>query len=80
MAEKAEVLLAGSGWLPEALRTKGCDLTNMSTNDAICSSEPETPAGGAQSAMIGGESAIDPSDDLTDTEEASDPVHAAAAE
>lgn len=80
MAEKAEALLAGSGWVPEPLRTRGRDLTDVGTNAEICSSEPEAPAGGEQSAAIDGESVIELSADLTDTEVASDPVHAAAAE
>jgi ParB family chromosome partitioning protein len=80
MAEKAEVLLAGSGWLPEPLRTRGRDLAVVGTSAEICASEPDSPADGVQSAMIDGESAIDRSGDPTDTEAASDPVHAAAAE
>lgn len=80
MAEKAEVLLSGSGWLPEPLWTRGRDLTVVETNVEIRSSEPEAPAEGEPSAMIGGESAIDLSGDPTDTEVASDPVHATAAE
>ncbi len=43
MAGKAEALLAGSGWLPEPLRTRGRDLTGVSTTAEICPSEPEMP-------------------------------------
>ena len=35
MAEQAETLLAGSGWLPEPLRTPGRDVPNAVESDAI---------------------------------------------
>ena len=57
MAEKAQALLAGSGWLPEPLRTPGHALPNA---DEAIDAEPETatePAG-EETAANGGESAV----------------------
>ena len=57
MAEKAEVLLAGSGWLPEPLRTPGRPIASSSSaseEDAISvadSAGVETAADGYETAM-----------------------------
>ena len=54
MAAEAEVLLAGSGWLPEPLRTPGRTL--FAVAPAI---EPETSTAEAEAAAIDGEPAVD---------------------
>ncbi len=54
MAEKAEALLAGSGWLPEPLRTPGRVVASPSS-DAGATDEPvgvETAAAGCETAMV----------------------------
>ncbi len=57
MADKAEALLAGSGWLPEALRTPGCAVAfahDGPTAPADASIDPageETAADGGEPAM-----------------------------
>jgi ParB family chromosome partitioning protein len=64
MAEKAEVLLAGSGWLPEPLRTPGRFIASSSSaldEDAISvadSSGVETTAVGCETAMVETEASI----------------------
>jgi len=80
MAEKAQELLAGSGWLPEPLRTRGRDLVVATGNAEIEAVEPGKPVVGAQSAASDGESAIDIAGAQTETGEAPDPAHAVAAE
>jgi len=78
MAGKAEELLAGSGWLPEPLRTPGRVITPVpvaSEPDADSTVEPhgeETAAPGYETAMAD----IEPvAEDETD---AADPLAAAA--
>ena len=57
MAEKAEVLLAGSGWLPEPLRTPGrampiaVEVTEAEVADIIEPAGEETAADGGEPAM-----------------------------
>ncbi len=57
MAEKAQVLLAGSGWLPEPLRTPGrampiaVEVTEAETTDIIGPAGEETAANGGEPAM-----------------------------
>ena len=57
MAEKAEVLLAGSGWLPEPLRTPGpampiaVEVTEAEVADIIEPASEETAADGGEPAM-----------------------------
>jgi ParB family chromosome partitioning protein len=57
MAEKAEVLLAGSGWLPEPLRTPGCPIASSSSASqevaipVADSTGVETTADGYETAM-----------------------------
>jgi ParB family chromosome partitioning protein len=80
MAEKALELLAGSGWLPEPLRTQGSEVAIATGNVEIEAVEPGTPVDGEQSAASGEESAIDIARGQTETGEASDPAHAVAAE
>jgi ParB family chromosome partitioning protein len=64
MAEKAEVLLAGSGWLPEPLRTPGRFIASLSSaldEDAISVADSggvETTAVGCETAMVETEASI----------------------
>jgi len=57
MAEKAEVLLAGSGWLPEPLRTPGrampiaVEVIEAEVADIIEPAGEETAANGGEPAM-----------------------------
>src|SRR3546814_7218187 len=53
MAEQAETLLAGSGWLPEPLRTPGRGVPNAIESDIIDPAEA-----GAETAAAGGEKAV----------------------
>ena len=80
MAEKAQELLAGSGWLPEPLRTRGSEVAVATGNAEIETVEPGMPVDGEQSAASDGESAIDIAGGQTETGEAPDPAHAVAAE
>ncbi len=96
MAEKAETLLAGSGWLPEPLRTPGRELpvaSEAQIGEAQASEAEISPAAdvadtdgtGAnlsteESASPGGESAIDPEADEADTATAPAEAEAIAAE
>lgn len=74
MAAAAEELLAGSSWVPEPLRTPG---------QVFATAEPEmaeAPEGEAQTAADGGEPAIAPAASVADTDAASAPTQAVAAE
>lgn len=74
MATAAEELLAGTGWVPEPLRTPG---------QVFAAVEPETeatPEGEAESAADGGEPAIASAPPTDDTEAAAIPTAAIAAE
>ncbi|MDX2204015.1 MAG: ParB N-terminal domain-containing protein, partial [Hyphomicrobiaceae bacterium] len=74
MATAAEELLAGTGWVPEPLRTPG---------QVFAVVEPETEAareGEAESAAEGGEPAIASASPAEDTEAAAIPTAAIAAE
>ena len=76
MAAEAEQLLAGSGWLPEPLRTPN---RTPSTNGIEQTGEdPEATV--AKSAAIGGETAIDPTTDEVDTTDQPADPHTIAAE
>jgi ParB family transcriptional regulator, chromosome partitioning protein len=57
MAEQAEGLLAGSGWLPEPLRTPG-QATEVSSPVSEVSEGPSTGSVGEESAVTGYETAI----------------------
>jgi ParB family transcriptional regulator, chromosome partitioning protein len=59
MAEKAQALLAGSGWLPEPLRTPGRAIAapgqnedEMESDDGLDSAGVETAANGCETAMV----------------------------
>ncbi len=74
MATAAEELLAGTGWVPEPLRTPG---------QVFAAVEPETeatPEGEAESAAEGGEPAIASAPPAEDTDAAAIPTAAIAAE
>ncbi len=63
MAEKAQELLAGSGWLPEPLRTPGRTLPavveTVDVEPSGTEPEPSTEPAGEEMAADGGETAID---------------------
>src|SRR5207245_6294328 len=79
MAERAQELLAGSGWLPEPLRTPGRNITPIALT-------PEAPSNtliessGEQSAPSGCETAVADSGRSADAEPAEADPHAVAAE
>jgi ParB family chromosome partitioning protein len=58
MAAKAEELLAGSGWLPEPLRTPGRVLPKPVEVAASDTPESPTTATGEETAANGGETAM----------------------
>ena len=73
MAAEAETLLAGSGWLPEPLRTPGRTLF------AVASAAPETVPTAEEPAVIDGDPVVDdPTDHVEDDQV--DEYHAIAAE
>jgi ParB family chromosome partitioning protein len=77
MAERAQELLAGSGWLPEPLRTPGRAISSPAPDT---SSDSPTASEGEESATVGCETAIaDPERSPEDEPAAIDP-HAVAAE
>jgi ParB family transcriptional regulator, chromosome partitioning protein len=84
MAEKAETLLAGSGWLPEPLRTPGRTLPPVvETTDVEVSPidpDPATEPAGEETAADGGATAIDEPDTPVEDEPAEIETHAIAAE
>lgn len=56
MAERAEALLAGSGWLPEPLRTPGCAMPNAADAEPMEAEEsaaPEAEAGTKSEPQVG---------------------------
>jgi ParB family chromosome partitioning protein len=66
MATEAETLLAGTGWLPEPLRTPKEPRAEQMPEELV----------GEEAAESGGDSAMGEEDDLTDTDEASSSVAA----
>jgi len=78
MAEKAEELLAGSGWLPEPLRTLGWAITTASPTPELPSESP-AQSGGEESAATGGETAMAESNVPTEHEPVATDPHAVAA-
>ena len=79
MAEKAEALLAGSGWLPEPLRTSGRAIT-----PASLASEQETISTiesiGAETAADGYETVMVETESSTEDEPVTAELHVTAAE
>ena len=71
MAERAQALLAGTGWLPEPLRTPGRELPSpvegaAESVDVTDTAEPELTV--EETAVDGGEPAMGEEDDLADDE------------
>ena len=58
MAEKAQELLVGSGWLPEPLRTPGRTRTYAIESTPVEPLEPFDEQAGEETALNGGESAM----------------------
>ena len=75
MAEKAEVLLAGSGWLPEPLRTPGRALPT-----SVEVIETDAPDVVEKTAVDGGEPAIAEAEAVKEDEPVAIETHAIAAE
>jgi ParB family chromosome partitioning protein len=76
MAAQAEQLLAGSGWLPEPLRTPGSPIRNARVTPAEQGVDPSIEG----SALCECETAIDPTEGEADTVDRSVAPHAIAAE
>lgn len=72
MAEKAETLLAGSGWLPEPLRTPGRALPpvveTVDVEATVIDPDPATEPTGEETAADGGETVIDEPDAAVEDE------------
>jgi ParB family transcriptional regulator, chromosome partitioning protein len=79
MAEKAQDLLAGSGWLPEPLRTPGRAITTASPTPEL-PSESLVQSGGEESATTGCETAMAESNVAIEDEAVATDPHAVAAE
>jgi ParB family chromosome partitioning protein len=79
MAERAQELLAGSGWLPEPLRTLGRVVTAASSTREAESSSP-VESSGEELAAIGGETAMAESNFPTEDEPVATEPYAVAAE
>jgi ParB family transcriptional regulator, chromosome partitioning protein len=79
MAEKAQNLLAGSGWLPVPLRTPGRAITTASPTPELPSESP-VQSGGEESAAIGCETAMAESKSSTEDRPVATDPHAVAAE
>jgi ParB family chromosome partitioning protein len=58
MAEKAQELLAGSGWLPDPLRTPGRNLPHIAETATVEPSELIDEPTGEETALDGGETAM----------------------
>ena len=58
MAEKAQELLAGSGWLPEPLRTPGRNLPDVVETTTVEPSATADEPSGEETALGGGETAM----------------------
>jgi ParB family chromosome partitioning protein len=85
MAAEAETLLAGSGWVPEPIRTPGRDLpqpTVRGTVPIVLSDAIDTEPSGEETAVDGGEPAMAEDAEVNDDEEvaADEPPYAVAAE
>jgi ParB family chromosome partitioning protein len=78
MAEKAQDLLAGSGWLPEPLRTPGRAITTASPMLELPSESVQS--GGEESTAKGGETAVVDFNISTEDKAAAIDPHTIAAE
>jgi len=79
MAERAQELLACSGWLPEPLRTPGRAIMTASPAPEIEAGSPVAP-GGEESAPIGGETAMAESNAASEDGPVATEPHAVSAE
>ncbi|EHK54342.1 ParB/RepB/Spo0J family partition protein [Allomesorhizobium alhagi] len=75
MASEAERLLAGSGWLPEPLRTPG-----HASNEAIATDRADAEPADEETAANGGETAMADEEPTGENDPADDVPHAIAAE
>jgi ParB family chromosome partitioning protein len=80
MAEQAQTLLAGSGWLPEPLRTPGRDVPNSVETDAIDAAEADADAASVEMTADGGETAVVEDEELAEDDSVAFEAHATAAE
>lgn len=80
MAEQAETLLAGSGWLPEPLRTPGRTAPKTVEFDTVDPAEAGADAAGEETAADGGETAVVEDEEVTEDESVAPEPHATAAE
>ena len=80
MAGQAEELLAGSGWLPEPLRTPGRTALKAVESDTVDPAEAGTDADGEETAADGGETAVVEDEEVTQDESVALEPHATAAE
>ena len=79
MAERAQELLTGAGWLPELLRTPGRPIVALaSSSESEAASQPEST--GAQSAAAAHETAVGDSSLMTEDNPVAAEAHAVAAE
>ncbi|NDV87410.1 ParB N-terminal domain-containing protein [Aurantimonas aggregata] len=80
MAEQAETLLAGCGWLPEPLRTPGRTAPKAVESDTVDPAEPGADAAGEETAADGGETAVVEDEEVTEDKSVALEPHATAAE
>jgi ParB family chromosome partitioning protein len=80
MAEQAQTLLAGSGWLPEPLRTPDRDLPIAVPSDDIGTAEAGADSAVEEMAADGGETAMVEDEEVTEDESVAFEPHATAAE
>jgi ParB family chromosome partitioning protein len=80
MAEKAQELLVGSGWLPEPLRTPGRTRPDAVESTPIEPLEPFDDPKGEETALNGGESAMGEDEQQSEDEPVTVAPHAIAAE
>ena len=80
MAEKAQELLAGSGWLPEPLRTPGRRLPDVVDTTTIEPPESVDQATGEETALDGSETAMAQVEQPAEDEPVAADSHTIAAE
>ena len=80
MAEKAQELLVGSGWLPEPLRTPGRTRPDVVESTPIEPLEPVDEQAGEETALNGGELAMGEDEQQSEDEPVTVAPHAIAAE
>ena len=80
MAEKAQELLAGSGWLPEPLRTPGRSLPDTVETTTVEPSESVDQPTGEETALNGGETAMAEDEQPAEDESVATDSHTIAAE